>query len=112
MGTLDWSAIEASARGTLFERSLDPDTRSQLGAHCTEKDDILLVVEPALMASLRQEWAAVKTQAEAPARAAKPLRPARNNWCGRCGDPGGLGGKPDEMFASSECPRIFHGHIR
>jgi len=30
---LDWSSIEPAIFGTLFERSLDPDKRSQLGAH-------------------------------------------------------------------------------
>ena len=30
---LNWEAIEPSIFGTLFERSLDPDKRSQLGAH-------------------------------------------------------------------------------
>ena len=54
---LDWSAIEPSIFGTLFERSLDPEKRSQLGAHYTSKDDILLIVEPVLMAPLRREWA-------------------------------------------------------
>ena len=34
---LDWSSIEPSIFGTLFERSLDPDKRSQLGAHYTER---------------------------------------------------------------------------
>jgi hypothetical protein len=36
---LDWSAIEPAIFGTLFERSLDPDKRSQLGAHYTSRDD-------------------------------------------------------------------------
>ncbi len=31
--TLDWSDIDPSILGTLFERGLDPDKRSQLGAH-------------------------------------------------------------------------------
>ena len=31
---LDWSEIDPSILGTLFERGLDPDKRSQLGAHC------------------------------------------------------------------------------
>ena len=53
---LNWSAIEPAILGTLFERGLDPDKRSQLGAHFTAKDDILLVVEPVLMAPLRREW--------------------------------------------------------
>jgi hypothetical protein len=46
---LDWGAIEPSIFGTLFERGLDPSKRSQLGAHYTSKDDILLIVEPVLM---------------------------------------------------------------
>jgi type II restriction/modification system DNA methylase subunit YeeA len=60
---LDWSAIEPSIFGTLFERSLDPDRRSQLGAHFTGLEDILLIVEPVLMAPLRRQWEAVKTKA-------------------------------------------------
>ena len=53
---LDWGAIEPSIFGTLFERGLDPSKRSQLGAHYTSKEDILLIVEPVLMAPLRREW--------------------------------------------------------
>ena len=49
---LDWGAIEPSIFGTLFERGLDPSKRSQLGAHYTSKEDILLIVEPVLMAPL------------------------------------------------------------
>ena len=49
---LDWSSIEPAIFGTLFERSLDPAKRSQLGAHYTSKEDILLIVEPVLMLSL------------------------------------------------------------
>ncbi|MFA6134444.1 MAG: DNA methyltransferase [Phycisphaerae bacterium] len=60
---LDWSSIEPSVFGTLFERSLDPAKRAQLGAHYTSKDDILLIVEPVLMAPLRRRWAEVKQQA-------------------------------------------------
>ena len=56
---LDWAAIEPSIFGTLFERGLDPAKRSQLGAHYTSEDDILLIVEPVLMAPLRREWAEV-----------------------------------------------------
>jgi len=60
---LDWSSIEPAIFGTLFERSLDPAKRSQLGAHYTSKDDILLIVEPVLMAPLRRRWAEVQAQA-------------------------------------------------
>ena len=49
VSALDWSSIQPAIFGTLFERSLDPDKRSQLGAHYTSREDILLVVEPVLM---------------------------------------------------------------
>ncbi len=62
---LDWASVEPAIFGTLFERSLDPDKRSQLGAHYTSREDILLIVEPVLIAPLRQRWAAVRAQAEA-----------------------------------------------
>lgn len=57
---LDWSSVEPAIFGTLFERSLDPTKRSQLGAHYTSKEDILLIVEPVLMAPLRRRWAEVQ----------------------------------------------------
>src|SRR5215216_232798 len=59
---LDWGAIEPSIFGTLFERGLDPSKRSQLGAHYTSKEDILLIVEPVLMAPLRREWSELQVE--------------------------------------------------
>jgi type II restriction/modification system DNA methylase subunit YeeA len=61
---LDWSQIKPSIFGTLFERSLDPSKRSQLGAHYTSEEDILLIVEPVLMAPLRREWEEVQVEAQ------------------------------------------------
>ncbi len=48
----DWSAVEPSILGTLFERSLDPNKRAQIGAHYTSRDDIMLIVEPVILAIL------------------------------------------------------------
>jgi type II restriction/modification system DNA methylase subunit YeeA len=62
--SLDWGAIEPSIFGTLFERGLDPAKRSQLGAHYTSKEDILLIVEPVLMAPLRREWAVLQVECQ------------------------------------------------
>ncbi len=56
----DWQFIEPSILGTLFERALEPEQRSYLGAHYTSETDILALVEPVLMAPLRREWAALK----------------------------------------------------
>ena len=62
---LDWSSIEPSILGTLFERGLDPSKRSQIGAHYTSREDILLIVEPVLMRPLRRRWEEVKKEVEA-----------------------------------------------
>ena len=59
-GTSDWQFIEPSIMGTLFERALEPEQRSQLGAHYTSEADIKTLVEPVLMAPLRREWATLK----------------------------------------------------
>jgi type I restriction-modification system DNA methylase subunit len=59
---LDWGAIKPSIFGTLFERGLDPAKRSELGAHYTGEEDILLIVEPVLMAPLRREWQALQVE--------------------------------------------------
>ncbi|CCF84918.1 class I SAM-dependent DNA methyltransferase [Nitrolancea hollandica] len=61
---LDWSNIEPAIFGTLFERSLDPSKRAQLGAHYTGRADIERVVEPVVMAPLRRRWAEVRAEAE------------------------------------------------
>ena len=57
---LDWSEIDPSILGTLFERGLDPDKRSQLGAHYTDHDKIMRIVEPVIVRPLLAEWEAAK----------------------------------------------------
>jgi len=84
---LDWSAVDPSIFGTLFERGLDPAKRAQLGAHFTSREDIELVVDAVVMAPLRREWAETKATVEtllatgrktpaASAAPAAPLNPA------------------------------------
>ncbi len=60
----DWQFIEPSIMGTLFERALDGEgnLRAQLGAHYTSEADIKTIVEPVLMAPLRQEWKALREE--------------------------------------------------
>ena len=57
---LDWSEIDPSILGTLFERGLDPDKRSQLGAHYTDRDKIMRIVEPVVIRPLLGEWETLK----------------------------------------------------
>jgi len=60
----DWASVEPAIFGTLFERSLDPQKRSQIGAHYTSREDILLIVEPVVMAPLRRDWDEVRERIE------------------------------------------------
>ena len=53
---LNWSAIDVSIFGTLFERGLDPAKRSQLGAHYTDPATILRIIDPVLTRPLLQKW--------------------------------------------------------
>ncbi len=62
---LDWSQVEPSILGTLFERGLDPAKRGQLGAHYTDRAKILQVVEPVVLTPLRRERAAMQARVEA-----------------------------------------------
>ena len=61
---LDWGRVEPAIFGTLFERILNEEKRAQLGAHYTSREDILLIVEPVVMAPLKRRWAEVKAGAE------------------------------------------------
>jgi type II restriction/modification system DNA methylase subunit YeeA len=62
---LDWSQVEPAIFGTLFERGLDPSKRSQLGAHYTDRDSILRLIEPVLIEPLRRDLEETKKQIEA-----------------------------------------------
>ena len=56
----DWSHVAPEIFGTLFERSLNAERRSLIGAHYTSAEDILLIIEPVLIRPLRSRWEAVK----------------------------------------------------
>ena len=68
---LDWSEIDPSILGTLFERGLDPGKRAQLGAHYTDREKIMLLVEPVVIRPLLAEWDAEKTGVAAELERAK-----------------------------------------
>jgi len=46
----------------LFERGLDPDKRTQLGAHYTDRASIISLVEPVVIEPLRAEFEVMKTR--------------------------------------------------
>ena len=60
LAKMDWSQMEPSIFGTLFERGLDPGKRSQLGAHYTDPGSIMRLVNPTVVEPLQAEWETVK----------------------------------------------------
>jgi type II restriction/modification system DNA methylase subunit YeeA len=56
---MGWGEIEPAILGTLFERGLNPDMRSQLGAHYTDPATILKLIQPVIVKPLEYEWSEV-----------------------------------------------------
>lgn len=59
---LDWSEVDPSIFGTLFERGLDPSKRSQLGAHYTDPNKIIRIINPVIYRPWVEEWEATKAE--------------------------------------------------
>lgn len=57
-----WGDVDPSILGTLFERGLDPDKRSQLGAHYTDRDKIMMIINPVIVEPLTAEWEKAKAE--------------------------------------------------
>ena len=74
--TLEWSEIDPSILGTLFERGLDPDKRTQLGAHYTDRDKIMRIVEPVVIRPWLAEWEQEKEKIAAALKRAEATRSA------------------------------------
>lgn len=71
---LDWSAVEPSILGTLFERGMDPNKRSQLGAHYTDPDTINKLIHPVVLRPLEDEWLNAYCEIEEHMLAAEKLK--------------------------------------
>jgi len=74
LSKLDWSDIEPAIFGTLFERGLDPAKRSQLGAHYTDRDSIMRLINPVIREPLLAEWETVKELIKAQLEKAATLK--------------------------------------
>ncbi|MEQ1578730.1 MAG: DNA methyltransferase [Hyphomicrobium sp.] len=61
----NWSEINPSIMGTLFERGLDPGKRSQLGAHYTDAEMIMMIIRPVIIEPLLRAWEEARTAIEA-----------------------------------------------
>ena len=71
---LDWSEVDPSILGTLFERGLDPSKRAQLGAHYTDRDKIMQIVKPVVTRPWLTEWKAEKAEVAAELERAKAAK--------------------------------------
>lgn len=70
---LDWSQVEPAIFGTMFERGLDPGKRTQLGAHYTDRESIMRVIEPVLLAPLRRDMEETQAKVEELLAEGKPV---------------------------------------
>ena len=62
----DWSEIDPAVFGSLFEQALKATReRPALGAHYTDREKILRIVEPVIVRPLSAEWEAVLAEARA-----------------------------------------------
>lgn len=76
---MDWSQIEPAILGTLFERGLNPDMRSQLGAHYTDPATIMKIIHPVVEQPLLAEWKIVKAKIEKLSSKMKLIGTAKSN---------------------------------
>ena len=79
-GRQSWAHIDPSIFGTLFERFLDPDKRAQIGAHYTDADKIMRIVEPVILRPLRAEWTAARAEIERLTDKARKKGPKAKEW--------------------------------
>ena len=60
----DWSKVQPSIFGNIFEDSLDATFRHQSGAHYTAESDIMRIVEPTVLRPWRERIAGARTLGE------------------------------------------------
>ncbi|MGA8614121.1 MAG: type IIL restriction-modification enzyme MmeI, partial [Xanthobacteraceae bacterium] len=60
VASLNWSEIDPSIFGTLFVRGLDPNKRSETGSEYTDREKIMMIIEPVITRPLLREWETVK----------------------------------------------------
>ncbi len=101
---LDWSRIDPAIFGTLFERGLDPNRRSQTGAHYTDPDNIMRVIEPVILRPLRREFAELRSELEPERQVGEPPSPGYgSNGALQLGEP-----SPDSPAARIG---VFHDRL-
>jgi hypothetical protein len=61
----DWGKISPAIFGAMFQGVIDTNTRRKIGAHYTSEENILKVINPLIMDSLRKEFETVKATPKA-----------------------------------------------
>lgn len=59
--SLNWGEIDPTIFGTLFVRGLDPDDRSKTGSEYTDREKIMMIIEPVITRPLMREWETVRS---------------------------------------------------
>ena len=76
----DWGHIDPTVFGILFERFLDPDKRSQIGAHYTDAKKIGQVINPVILDPLIEEWEDLRADIEALVVSARKKGNKSKDW--------------------------------
>ena len=58
--SLDWSYISPAIFGSMFQGVMNPEERRELGAHYTSEENILKLIKPLFLDSLRDEFERIK----------------------------------------------------
>jgi len=58
--TLDWSKISPAIFGAMFQSVMDDEARHDIGAHYTSEENILKLIHPLFLDSLREEFEKIK----------------------------------------------------
>jgi len=108
---MDWSAVDPTIFGTLFQRGLDPSKRAQLGAHFTGRIDIEDVVDNVIMKPLRREWTETRATIENLLTTGKKTKPAGADATPASGTPPVVLKPAQLKKATGESASILHQNL-
>jgi len=63
-GEMDWKSINPDIFGSMFQSIVDPEQRHELGMHYTSRENIMKVINPLFLESLREDFENAKASAK------------------------------------------------
>jgi hypothetical protein len=63
-GEMDWKSINPDIFGSMFQSIIDPEQRHELGMHYTSRENIMKVINPLFLDSLREDFEKAKASAK------------------------------------------------